>query len=151
MALRYVRKQLGEHWAQNPRQRVHHSPTLAYFHHAEPQREHARQSERNLEGGLGRRERRVHHGRKHLGVTHEQEPRHRDDERYEEKRYPNVIQYHTICKDSASRAKCKIKASETRFYFQYTFKILHAYNKKARRKTFGLLRFKMGLNQRPPD
>ena len=41
----------------------------------------------------------INHRGKHLGVTHEDKPHRRYGERYEEKRYPDVVQYHTICKN----------------------------------------------------
>ena len=76
-------------------QHVDQSTPLAYLHNAHPEREHARQSERNLEGSLGIVESTVHNGREDVRVT--QHKLHRSNQKSDGKEAnPNVVQDHFI-------------------------------------------------------
>ena len=107
MALRYVGKEAREHRTKHPCQRIDHAAALAYLHYAEPQRQHARKAEGYLEGRLGRGKRGVHYFGKHLGVAHHHKPEQGYDEGNHEKCYPNIIQYHIVCKNKIFIRLCK--------------------------------------------
>ena len=53
MILRNIGEETGEDRAERSCQNIYYSRLLSNFHDAEPEGEHARQSERNLEGILG--------------------------------------------------------------------------------------------------
>ena len=99
--LGYLGEQFDKHRRQQTRQHVDHAAALTNLHDAKPEGEHAREAEGDFKRGLRRRERRVHHRRKHLIVAHEHHLHQGNDEGNEEKSYPNIIQYHIVCKGTA--------------------------------------------------
>ena len=113
--LGYLGEQFDKHRRQQARQHVDHAAALANLHDAEPEGEHARKAEGDFKRGLRRRERRVHHRRKHLIVAHERHLHQSNDEGNEEKSYPNIIQYHNACKGTAFLADTQEKASQKNF------------------------------------
>ena len=94
MSLGNAGKELAEHRVKPARKGLHQPATLAYLHYAEPERQHARQSERDFKSRLGRFERGVHYGGKHRGVAKENELHRGHDKRYAEESYPYIIENH---------------------------------------------------------
>ena len=96
MSFRNVGEQTREHGREHASQHVHHPTLLAYLHYAEPQREHAGESERNLERRARGVERRVHNCGEHFRIAHEHKPHKGYTEGNEEERNPDIVEYHSI-------------------------------------------------------
>ena len=52
MPFGHIRKEFAEDGTEQTGQHIHHAPLLANLHDAQPKREHARETERNLKSGL---------------------------------------------------------------------------------------------------
>ena len=90
MVLRNIGEETGEDRAECSGQHIHYSRLLSNLHNAKPEGEHARQSERNLEGILGRIEGGIYNLLEDSRISHCQSDE-CEDERNHEKCYPNVI------------------------------------------------------------
>ena len=90
VVLRDVGEEFGEDRAERTSQHIHYSRFLSNLHDAEPEGEHARESERNLEGILRRVEGGIHYLLEDGCISHCQSDECEDERNYEEG-YPNVI------------------------------------------------------------
>ena len=95
MALGNIGKEPAEHRTEQLGESGHHTTLFTYFHDAHPQGEHTRESDGDFEGCLRRLEGGIHHSGEHFNIAHEDEPYHGDEERDEEKTYPDIVEYHT--------------------------------------------------------
>ena len=102
MTLGNVRKEFHKYGTEHPCQAVDEAAALAYLHHAQPEGQHAGQAQRKFKTRLGRGKCGVHHRGEHLVVA----KKHQFDQCYkksdDEKRHPNVVQYHTKQRNLAS-------------------------------------------------
>ena len=95
MTLGDIREETGEDRTEQTGEPVNQPSLLTYLHDTQPEGEDACEPKGNLKSSLRRREGGIHHRRKHLIIAHHYQFDKGNDKGDEEKRYPNIIEYHT--------------------------------------------------------
>lgn len=89
-----VGEEPAEDGTEQPGEPLDDAALFANLHDAEPKRQHASQSQRNLEGGLRRTEGRLDDVGEYLGVAQKDEAKGSHGKGDEEKGNPDVVEYH---------------------------------------------------------